>query len=171
MNKETKQFVINPEDVEARRVFLCRNGSKVILRKADNISCAGREYIWRVDKIVSQPTGYEYPNTSWSYTKDGYWISEQSKNGSDIIAIEPLSLINGIGKKEISRRGTIKSVRRQRNGGLKVTLELLAVDDQRIKEVIIHFPEADLKAGKIAELVFKTQTEITQKGAPENVLS
>lgn len=170
MNQETKQFVINPEDVEAGRVFLCRNGSKVILRKADNINCAGREYIWRVDKIVSQPTGYT-PNTSWSYTKDGYWISEQSKDGSDIIAIEPLSLINGIGKKEISRRGTIKSVRRQRNGGLKVTLELLAVDDQRIKEVIIHFPEADLKAGKIAELVFKTQTEITQKGAPENVIS
>lgn len=179
MNQDTKEteekFVINPDDVAAGRIFICRNGARVTLKPSENAEKGG-SYIWRVKKVI-KPANSAEPQIGWSYTAEGHWISQAAFSEIDIICLETLAEPEVIPvkpkptpRKSFIRTGVIKSVRTQKDGRLKIRVDISGGQDKGIRQVILNFPYAKMKAGQAMDITFMTEMLVTDKGEAECTL-
>ena len=171
--KETKPFVINPADVAAGRIYICRNGARVRLAPVGGVNSI---FVYRIKEVIESksPDG---PREHYSYTKEGSWLGPKSKEAADIICLE------GRGELEITpaktkptprksfiRTGVIKSVRTQKDGRLKIRVDISGGQDKGIRQVILNFPYAKMKAGQAMDMTFMTNMLVTDKGEAECTL-
>ena len=170
--KETKPFVINPDDVAAGRIYICRNGARVRLAKRENREKYNM-YAWRVNEVL-QAAGSSGPDEGWSYTLEGWWIGPHSPEPADIICLETLAEPEVIPakskstpRKSFTRTGVIKSVRTQKDGRLKIRVDISGGQDKGIRQVILNFPYAKMKAGQAMDITFMTEMLVTDKGEAE----
>ena len=170
--KETKPFVINPDDVAAGRIYICRNGDRVTLAPVEKVRSI---FVYRVKKVIARqnPNG---PMEHYSYTKEGSWLHEV-EDGNDIIVLETLTEpeINPAKpkptpRKSFTRSGVIKSARVQKNGRLKIRVDISGGQDKGIRQVILNFPYAKMKAGHVMDMTFMTEMLVTDKEFAECTL-
>lgn len=173
--KETKPFVINPDDVAAGRIYICRNGSRVRLTKRENQD-KNNLYVWCVNEVL-QAAGNSGPDEGWSYTLEGCWVGPYSPEPADIICLETLAEPEVIQdkpkptpRKSFIRTGVIKSVRTQKDGRLKIRIDISGGQDKGIRQVILNFPYAKMKAGQAMDMTFMTEMLVTDKGEAECTL-
>lgn len=166
--KETKQFVINPDDVAAGRIYICRNGARVRLAPAENAE-KDDSYIWRVKEVIKSAASGE-PKMGWSYTAEGHWISRASFSKIDIICLETLAepevtpdKPKPAPKKSFTRTGVIKSVRAQKDGNYSVTVDITDTPDTGIRRIVLNLPSSKLKAQQRVGFSFRTSLLITDK--------
>lgn len=167
--KETKPFVINPDDVAAGRIYICRNGARVRLEPDKIAGKEGALYIWRVKEVVKSAASGE-PQRGWSYTAEGHWISRASFSKIDIICLETLAepevtqdKPKPTPRKSFTRTGVIKSVRAQKNGNYTVTVDMTDTPDTGIRRIVLNLPSSKLKAHQRVEFSFRTNLLITDK--------
>ena len=175
MNQETKPFVINPDDVAAGRIYICRNGARVRLAKRESQE-KDSIYVWCVKELL-QAAGNSMPDKGWSYTVEGCWIGPNTTELADIICLETLAEPEVIQdkpkptpRKSFIRTGVIKSVRTQKDGRLKIRIDISGGQDKGIRQVILNFPYAKMKAGQLMDMTFMTEMLVTDKGEAECTL-
>ena len=173
--KETKPFVINPDDVAAGRIYICRNGARVRLAKRENRE-KDNMYAWRVNEVL-QAAGSSGPGEGWIYTLEGCWVGPHSPEPADIICLETLAepeitpvKPKPTPRKSFIRTGVIKSVRVQKDGRLKIRVDISGGQDKGIRQVILNFPYAKMKAGQAMDMTFMTNMLVTDKGEAECTL-
>ena len=164
--KETKPFVINPADVAAGRIYICRNGARVRLAPVGGVNSI---FVYRIKEVIESksPDG---PREHYSYTKEGSWLGPKSKEAADIICLE------GRGELEITpaktkptprksfiRTGVIKSVRTQKDGNYSVTVDMTDTPDTGIRRIVLNLPSSKLKAHQRVGFSFRTNSLITDK--------
>ena len=169
---ETKPFVINPDDVAAGRIYICRNGSRVRLASAGGVNSM---FAYRIKEII----GYQNPDgprEHYSYTKEGSWLVAVA-DSCDIICLETLAEPEVIKdkpkptpRKSFIRTGVIKSVRTQKDGRLKIRIDISGGQDKGIRQVNLNFPYAKMKAGQAMDMTFMTEMLVTDKGEAECTL-
>ena len=170
--KENKPFVINPDDVAAGRIYICRNGARVRLAPAGGVNSM---FAYRIKEIIGykNPDG---PREHYSYTKEGSWLGAVA-DSCDIICLETLAEPEVIQdkpkptpRKSFIRTGVIKSVRTQKDGRLKIRIDISGGQDKGIRQVILNFPYAKMKAGQLMDMTFMTEMLVTDKGEAECTL-
>ena len=175
--KETKPFVINPDDVAAGRIYICRNGARVKL-ELSLAAQEGRErlFIWRIKDVLGAGESGR-PYTGWSFTSEGYLLGPNSKEDSDIICLETLAepeitpvKPKPTPRKSFTRTGVIKSVRVQKDGRLKIRVDISVGQAKGIRQVNLNFPYAKMKAGQLMDMTFMTEMLVTDKGEAECTL-
>lgn len=170
--KETKPFVINPDDVAAGRIYICRNGARVKLEPAEFHT---PPFVYVMKEVVDQANAFE-PSVGYTYTKDGRW-TELHVHNNDIICLETLAepeitpaKSKPTPRKSFTRTGVIKSVRTQKDGRLKIRVDISVGQDKGIRQVILNFPYAKMKAGQLMDMTFMTEMLVTDKGEAECTL-
>lgn len=163
--KETKPFVINPDDVAAGRIYICRNGSRVRLAPAGG---ANSMFAYRIKEII----GYQNPDgprEHYSYTKEGSWLVTVA-DSCDIICLETLAEPEVVQdkpkptpRKSFIRTGVIKSVRTQKDGNYTVTVDMTDTPDTGIRRIVLNLPSSKLKAHQRVGFSFRTNSLITDK--------
>lgn len=163
--KETKPFVINPDDVAAGRIYICRNGARVRLASAGGVNSM---FAYRIKEII----GYQNPDgprEHYSYTKEGSWLVAVA-DSCDIICLEPLAEPEVIKdkpkptpRKSFIRTGVIKSVRTQKDGNYTVTVDMTDTPDTGIRRIVLNLPSSKLKAHQRVGFSFRTNSLITDK--------
>jgi hypothetical protein len=128
-----------------------------------------------VTKMVDQANAFE-SLVGYTYTKEGDWLVHLVHD-RDIICLETLAEpeINPAKpkptpRKSFTRTGVIKSVRTQKDGRLKVRVDISGGQDKRIRQVILSFPYAKVKAGQAMDMTFMTEMLVTDKGDAECTL-
>ena len=162
---ETKPFVINPDDVAAGRIYICRNGSRVRLASAGGVNSM---FAYRIKEII----GYQNPDgprEHYSYTKEGSWLVAVA-DSCDIICLETLAEPEVIKdkpkptpRKSFIRTGVIKSVRTQKDGNYTVTVDMTDTPDTGIRRIVLNLPSSKLKAHQRVGFSFRTNSLITDK--------
>lgn len=162
---ETKPFVINPDDVAAGRIYICRNGSRVRLAPAGGVNSM---FAYRIKEII----GYQNPDgprQHYSYTKEGSWLVAVA-DSCDIICLETLAEPEVIQdkpkptpRKSFIRTGVIKSVRTQKDGNYTVTVDMTDTPDTGIRRIVLNLPSSKLKAHQRVGFSFRTNSLITDK--------
>ncbi len=162
---ETKPFVINPDDVAAGRIYICRNGSRVRLAPAGGVNSV---FAYRIKEII----GYQNPDgprEHYSYTKEGGWLVTVA-DSCDIICLETLAEPEVIQvkpkptpRKSFTRTGVIKSVRTQKDGNYTVTVDMTDTPDTGIRRIVLNLPSSKLKAHQRVGFSFRTNSLITDK--------
>jgi len=170
--KETKPFVINPDDVAAGRIYICRNGARVKLAPMEFINPPFR-YV--VKEVVEHADTFE-PSVAYTYTNDGDWLVHLVHD-NDIICLETLAepeitpvKPKPTPRKSFIRTGVIKSVRVQKDGRLKIRVDISVGQAKGIRQVNLNFPYAKMKAGQLMDMTFMTEMLVTDKGEAECTL-
>ena len=171
--KETKPFVINPDDVAAGRIYICRNGARVRLAPVERV---GSIYAYRIKEVIG-PQNPDGPREHYSYTKEGCWVGPHSPEPADIICLETLAepeitpvKPKPTPRKSFIRTGVIKSVRVQKDGRLKIRVDISVGQAKGIRQVNLNFPYAKMKAGQLMDMTFMTEMLVTDKGEAECTL-
>ncbi len=168
--KETKPFVINPDDVAAGRIYICRNGARVKL-ELSLAAQEGRErlFIWRIKDVLGAGESGR-PDVGWSYTLEGCWVGPHSPDSADIICLETLAepeitpvKPKPTPRKSFIRTGVIKSVRTQKDGNYTVTVDMTDTPDTGIRRIVLNLPSSKLKAHQRVGFSFRTNSLITDK--------
>lgn len=170
--KETKPFVINPDDVAAGRIYVCRNGVRVRLEPKEFHT---PPFKYAIKEVVAS-VGREGPGIGYSYIDTGEWV-ESLPTGMDIISLETLAEPEVIPvkakptpRKSFIRTGVIKSVRAQKDGRLKIRVDISVGQAKGIRQVNLNFPYAKMKAGQLMDMTFMTEMLVTDKGEAECTL-
>ncbi len=170
--KETKPFVINPDDVAAGRIYICRNGARVRLAPVERV---GSIYAYRIKEVIG-PQNPDGPREHYSYTKEGSRFAALEVD-CDIICLETLAepeitpvKPKPTPRKSFIRTGVIKSVRVQKDGRLKIRVDISVGQAKGIRQVNLNFPYAKMKAGQLMDMTFMTEMLVTDKGEAECTL-
>lgn len=171
MNQETKEteqeFTINPEDVAAGRIFICRNGARVTLKLGENLR-KDATHIWYVREVITAANSCG-PREGWNYTARGYWLGHLRPSNIDIFCLETLAepeikdKSKPTPRKSFIRTGVIKSVRAQKNGNYTVTVDMTDTPDTGIRRIVLNLPSSKLKAHQRVGFSFRTSLLITDK--------
>lgn len=170
--KETKPFVINPDDVAAGRIYICRNGARVRLAPVERVCSI---FAYRIKEVIG-PQNPDGPREHYSYTKEGSRFAALEVD-CDIICLETLAepeitpvKPKPTPRKSFIRTGVIKSVRTQKDGRLKIRVDISGGQDKGIRQVNLNFPYAKMKAGQLMDMTFMTEMLVTDKGEAECTL-
>jgi len=173
--KETKPFVINPDDVAAGRIYICRNGARVTLAPRESVEKGGSIFAYRIKEVIG-PQNPEGPREHYSYTKEGSRFAALEVD-CDITCLETLAepeitqvKPKPTPRKSFIRTGVIKSVRVQKDGRLKIRVDISVGQAKGIRQVNLNFPYAKMKAGHIVDMTFMTEMLVTDKGEAECTL-
>ena len=163
--KETKPFVINPDDVAAGRIYICRNGARVRLAPVERVCSI---FAYRIKEVIG-PQNPDGPREHYSYTKEGSRFAALEVD-CDIICLETLAepeitpvKPKPTPRKSFTRTGVIKSVRAQKDGNYTVTVDMTDTPDAGIRRIVLNLPSSKLKAHQRVGFSFRTDLLITDK--------
>lgn len=170
--KETKPFVINPDDVAAGRIYICRNGARVKLAPMELINPPFR-YV--VKEVVEHADIFE-PSVAYTYTNEGDWLVHLVHD-NDIICLETLAEpevkpLPKLGRPKGKGISAAAMATRKDNWTLH-TLRAMYANAINIKDKdkdLLSPCVIDELGTAINKLVFKLHPELERFIAPEDVI-